>query len=83
MGFQKVSPCPSAQGIGMERQRAVTLLPALPVWLWLAPAHTVTFPLLGAGRMEELNGGRTRPYPESFIRYVSYVHASIMQQAEK
>lgn len=31
----------------------------------------------------DLNGGRIKPYPESFIRYVSYVHASIMQRGEK
>lgn len=31
----------------------------------------------------DLNGGRIKPYPESFIHYVSYVHASIMQQGEK
>lgn len=31
----------------------------------------------------DLNGRRIEPYPESFICYVSSVHASIMQQGEK
>lgn len=74
--------------IGLEWETA-DLLYNTAAWLpsWAAASFRTRHDLASFENWKsvalDLNRGRTKPCPESFIRYVSYVRASIMQQGEK